>query len=116
MARVDPVDLIRYTAFKEGGPPNKVRWDKMTPAIGLMPIVIKECKVNTPGYVQTGPKDSYRVRCVSGLPFMGTWDLELSCWGQVLKFTGPIYAPIGPGISFLSQGEGKGIVPFSPAL
>jgi hypothetical protein len=111
MARMDPSSLMRYSIQNRSGDPlpDKLRWADQTPAIGLMAIVVEECEVVTPGHVQTGPRDSYRVRRLTGLPFMGAWELDCSIWGTVLKFSAPVYGPVCPGISFLSQGEGKGM-------
>jgi hypothetical protein len=116
MSHADPALFAKFSTARDGGPPDRIRAADQTPIIGLMAILIEECEIFTHGHVQTGPKEAYGVRRVSGLPFMGAWDYDSSMWGKVLDFTGPIYAPISTsGISFMSQGQGKGIVLFSLA-
>jgi hypothetical protein len=109
MAQVDPALLVRQTSRKQDGLPDKIKHRSGATAVGIMAIVIEDCEIVTPGYLSNG-SESYGVRRITGLPLRHNWEFDLNCWGSVLGFTGTIVGPVSAaGISFATQGEGKGI-------
>lgn len=77
------------------------------PAVGIMPITVEECNLLTP--ITVGPAGyQYDTRRITGLPFAQIWRRDASMWGHILAFD-KIPGPIGvSGISFSTQGKGKG--------
>ena len=110
MALTDPNGLIRSKSSKGHGLPDKIKHNSGSTAIGLMILVVEECELHSPGYLTTA-SETYRIRRMTGLPMKTVWDWDCYVWGRVLDFKDAILGLVSAsGISFVTQGEGKGNV------
>ena len=111
MSRIDPGLLAKVVITSPFAEEIWFAEDHATPAIGILPIVVEDCSIIDPTTV--GFTEPYSVRRITGLPFNIVGEREINMWGTILDFT-MLPAPVlALGISFSSQGKGKGILSIS---
>ena len=87
-----------------------IKWarDHGLVAVGIMPMLIQECQIIDAAFV--GKYPTYRIWRATGLPFPLNWTRDKGMWGLILGFDSISGTISTAGISFQTQGEGKGVL------